>query len=177
MPRSNKPVKLFPILDYEKALLLLAYDCRRRCIRRCRRLEYFIAGRKERHACCYAAKRGSGLTTLLRREPISLRIRPSSIRKSYSNLPRMISQGRREYRGGSGDGTERQNDPFFEFFGIASAGPARPFDTGASGRRVSGVCYFRRRLHRDQQPCGGRLRLRAGVFQFERPGSDVIRQH
>ena len=28
---------------------------------------------------------------------------------------------------------ERQYDPFFEFFGIPPAGPARPFDTGASG--------------------------------------------
>lgn len=50
---------------------------------------------------------------------------------------------------------ERQYDPFFEFFRYSPAGPARPFDTGASGRRIRRD-YFRRRLHRDQQPCGGR---------------------
>ena len=165
-------------MDYEKGIVVIRYDCRRRRIRRCRRLEYFIAGRKKNGTHVVTpqsgavsddpfSQAGTHFTSYQAEQYPDLTYAAENAVKAVVNIE-VVQEI---------EVPERQYDPFFEFFGIPQQGRRGPSTQerrgGGSGVIISADGYIVTNNHVVDEATRLRVKLSDGrTFDAKVIGTD-----
>ena len=157
-------------MDYEKGIVIIRYDCRRRRIRRCRRLEYFSP----------AEKNGTHVVT-----PQSGAVSDDPFSQAGTHFTSYQAEQYPDLTYAAVnievvqeiEVPERQYDPFFEFFGIPQQGRRGPSTQerrgGGSGVIISADGYIVTNNHVVDEATRLRVKLSDGrTFDAKVIGTD-----